>query len=398
NRQHPEIYIQIKSTELKGPTSLAEMAAASDCFTWPDPAGASQISGTLDLAPLADADAEFKPDDYPPALLAPFKRGTSLYGLPYQLKLPALTYNQTAFEAAGLAHPNTNWTADDFLSAAKQLTSGEGGAKRYGYASLGAQTEDLRFFMSLLGAPVTHDGAPNFTDPKVEQAARFYIDLLKNYSPHKQIQGYTRDLAFGGDAFKLIDEGRVGMWFDAGGINIMIIGPGPGGRQNYTRSLAPPPGADKASPDDFQVSGLYITAKTQHPDACWQWLKFLSGDLSALDGSFPARRSLAESQAFASSAPAGAAEVYAAYRPALDRAPDPSGAQNKPASAPLDLFWFFRAVDRALQGKELHRELADAQALTEQYLTCVRSGAAAETCATQVDPTYQGFAGSDRNN
>ena len=115
-------------------------------------------------------------------------------------------YNNSAFDAARLAHPNTNWTADDFLSAAKQLTSGEGGAKRYGYASLGAQTEDLRFFMSLLGAPVTHDGAPNFTDPKVEQAARFYIDLLKNYSPHKQIQGYTRDLAFGGDAFKLIES------------------------------------------------------------------------------------------------------------------------------------------------------------------------------------------------
>jgi multiple sugar transport system substrate-binding protein len=402
NKQHPDLFVQIKSTQLDEKATLAKMADEADCFYWPDPASASQISGTLDLQPLAEADPTFKIDDYPAALLAPFKRGTGLYGLPYQVKLPALTYNQTAFDAAGLAHPSASWTADDFLNAAKQLTSGAGSAKRYGYASLGTQTEDLRFFMSLLGAQPTRGDVPNFTDPKVEQAARFYIDLLKNYSPHTQLQGYTRDQAFGDEAFKLTDEGRVGMWLDrgldAGGINIVIIGPGPAGRQNYTRAIAPPPGANKATPDEFQTSGLYISAKTQHPDACWQWLKFLSGDVSALEGSFPARRSLAQSDAFTSRAPAGAAEVYAAYRPALDRAADVSATQDRPDTARIDLFWFFRAVDRALQGKDLHRELADAQALTEQYLTCARSGTAAKTCAAQVDPTYQGLAGSGRNN
>jgi hypothetical protein len=51
-----------------------------------------------------------------------------------------------------------------------------------------------------------------------------------------------------------------------------------------------------------------------------------------------------------------------------------------------------RAVDRALQGRDLERELAEAQILTEQFLACVRAGAPGNACATQVDPDYRGWA------
>jgi ABC-type glycerol-3-phosphate transport system substrate-binding protein len=391
NQQHPELYIEIKSAPIDDQMTLAKMTEGADCFAWPDPAVASQISGTLDLQPLLDADSTFASDDYPAALLTPFRRGTALYGLPYQLQLRALTYNKEAFDAAGLAYPSASWTADDLLNAAKQLTSGTDKDQRYGYAAQGTQTEELLLFVRLLGGQLTRDGVPNFTDPKVAQAVRFYVDLLRNYSPHKQIQGYTRNLAIGGEAFQLVEEGRIGMWFDLpGGIRIVRIGPGPEGRQNYTRVLAPPPGAGQAPPESIEASGLYISAGTQQPELCWQWLKFLSSDVSALEGNFPARRSIAESQYSPQTAPAGAAAVYAAYRPALDQAPTSARADsNQPR---VDLFWFFRAADRTLQGGDLDRELADAQDMTEQYMTCVQSGGQAGTCAKQVDPTYAGFA------
>src|SRR5262249_11459530 len=155
----------------------AQMAANADCFAWIDSPAMAQITGTLDLQPLADADAAFDLGDYPAALLAPFKRGTVLVGLPYQVRLRALTYNQSAFDSAGLAHPDASWNADDFLNAAKQLTSGDGGDKRYGYAALGPQIDDLLLFLDLLGAQITRGSGdalqPNFTDSKVEQAVRF---------------------------------------------------------------------------------------------------------------------------------------------------------------------------------------------------------------------------------
>jgi ABC-type glycerol-3-phosphate transport system substrate-binding protein len=392
NQQHPELYIDVQGVRLDRDQTLAQMAANADCFAWPDPAAASQITGTLDLQPLVDADSTFAIDDYPPALLAPFQRGTALYGLPHQLQLRALTYNQDAFDAAGLAYPSASWTADDLLNAAKQLTSDSAADERYGYAALGSQTEDIQMFLRLLGAQFIRDGAPNFTDPDIAQAVRFYLDLLREYSPHEQIQGYSPKLEMDGKTFELIEEGRIGMWFDLpGGIRIVRIGVGgPEGRQNYTRAIAPPPGAGQATPQSIEASGLYIGADTQQPEACWQWLKFLSSDLSTLGSNFPARRSLAESAEFAQSAPQGAAAVYAAYLPALEGATT-AGAQVEQRPQ-IDLFWFFRALDRALQGGDLDRELADAQATTEQYQTCVQSGGEAGDCAKQVDSSYEGFA------
>jgi hypothetical protein len=112
---------------------------------------------------------------------------------------------------------------------------------------------------------------------------------------------------------------------------------------------------------------------------------FLSSQVISLSD-FPARRSAAQSDAFTQSASPGAMEVYEAYLSLLDRAtilPPPSDAQ-------FDLYWFYRAIDRALQGEDLERELQEAQQLTEQYLACVQAGGAGAVCATQVDPEYAG--------
>ena len=54
----------------------------------------------------------------------------------------------------------------------------------------------------------------------------------------------------------------------------------------------------------------------------------------------------------------------------------------------IDYYWFYQAIDHALQGKNLEQELAAAQTLTEQYVACVRSDGDGQTCAQQVDPNY----------
>jgi hypothetical protein len=57
----------------------------------------------------------------------------------------------------------------------------------------------------------------------------------------------------------------------------------------------------------------------------------------------------------------------------------------------MDYYWFVRAMDHALAGKDLERELAEAQATTEQFLGCMRAGAKGTDCAKQVDAEYQGW-------
>src|SRR5207245_1631552 len=136
-------------------------------------------------------------------------------------------------------------------------------------------------------------------------------------SPHKRLTGYSRS-EFQNEAVELVSAGRVGMWFDFG---VNFLNQGPGAAQDFTRAIAPPPlGTSAATANDFRVSGLYISAQTQQPEACWAWLKYLGAQAMAPGGNFPARRSVAESQAFTSQAAPGAAEVYKAYSAALERA------------------------------------------------------------------------------
>ena len=105
-----------------------------------------------------------------------------------------LAYNKDAFEAAGLQLPRPDWTINDLITAAQQLTSDKD--KRYGYAALGSQVQDLVFFLERFGAsPITGSGEaqqPNFTDPQVVQAINTYLDLLRTTSPHERLAGYTR--------------------------------------------------------------------------------------------------------------------------------------------------------------------------------------------------------------
>jgi multiple sugar transport system substrate-binding protein len=395
NQDSPEVFVQIKNIDMDGGApNLVGAAAASDCFMWWGPPAKEEITATLDLLPLFDADPAFSIDDFPAALLAPFRQESGLYGLPHEVTFRVLSYNKDAFDTAGLSYPTADWTMDDLLNAAQKLTTGSEDSKHYGYATDGPQTEDLLFFLNRFGAAPTQGSGeavkPNYTDPKVIEAVRFYVDMLRDYSPHEQFKGYKNGEMFGGELFEMIREGRVGMSFEFGNRFFFV---GPGEQPRYTRAIAPPPlGDGPLAPEDFRANGLFISANTQQAQACWQWLKHLSGDPSELaqQGSFPARSSVAQSEAFLGAATSGAAEVYEAYRAAFER----TGGQDLPEpfySSQLDYFWFFRAVDRALQGKDLERELADAQSLSEQYLTCVRGEQNPADCAKQVDPTYEGW-------
>jgi multiple sugar transport system substrate-binding protein len=392
NQAHPDIFVQIKDIAFgSGPLTMNDVAASNDCFAWYSPPQQNEITATLDLQPLIDADADFKLDDYPPVLLAPFRQGDELHGLPTSVSFRMLSYNQTAFDAAGIAYPTAKWTIDDLVDAAQKLTKGSDKDKQYGFVSLGNQVGDMLFFLRRMGAsPTAGSGEaqkPDFANPKLGQAIRTYLDLLRAAAPDKELQGYRRG-SFSSATFDLARQGKAAMWFDYGfGFNSAMSGEP---TQGFTVAIAPPPlEGGPIGAEDFFVRGMFISAQSPHAEACWAWMKALSGD-AAVEGDFPARSSVAESRAFLDKAPRGAAEVYKAYRAALDRTP-PDALNSSFASARIDLYWFYRAVARAFQGKDLDRELAEAQATTEQFMACAKASNDPPGCARQVDPQYEGW-------
>lgn len=391
NQQQPDVQVTVKEVPpSNGTLTLTTVAEGNDCFAFPAPPTPDERAGLLDLQPLLDADATFSRDEYPTALLAPFQNGTQLYGLPDLVTVSTLGYNHTLFTDAGSSPPTATWTTDDLLNAAQQLTRGTGDDQHYGYASLGNMPRELGFFLARAGAsPLAIEGGTvraTLTDPNAVQVVTDYLALLREFSPHTRFLGYTSE-QLANDALALIADGKVAMW-----LNLENTG----GEFPTAAATAPIPiGTGTLTADDVQTTGLYISAATQQAEACWTWLKALSGSTTGISTAgqgparLPARSSIATSAGFTRQAPHGTAEMYSAYQAALQR----SGKTVKPGALDvLNGYWFFRAVDRALQGKNLQRELEDAQLVTEQYLTCVQSDETPGVCARQVDPEYQGVA------
>jgi ABC-type glycerol-3-phosphate transport system substrate-binding protein len=396
--QRPDLFATIKMTDTyTGTYELSEIARTYDCFAWfQRPGSDADRQALLDLQPLFDADAAFSQSDYPPALLEPYRRNGALYGLPATVYLRGLSYNRSAFESAGVRLPSYEWKPGDFLAAAQALTSGEGDRKRYGYVPLSRDGE-LFFFIGQFGGKLTtgagKDLRVNFTDPKVVEAIKWYLDLDGVHKVTPPIFfAYKRDVPPPPDnGYELVQNGRASMWFDQGG----IIQPAEGLADPFTVGVAPLPiGQGGLTGGDFSGLAFFISATAANPQACWDWIKFLSGDTRQLQslGGIPARASVATSEEFARVAAPEQIALYNVYTEALKR---PGTGGNDPGefySNNVDPYWLYKAIDEyRTKNIDLARGLADAQEKTNAFLECIAKDGKPPACALQVDPTYEGF-------
>jgi ABC-type glycerol-3-phosphate transport system substrate-binding protein len=399
--QRPDIFVQVQPFEWTPDTpqvSAATLAQTSDCFSWSRPLQTSDYPALLDLRPLLDADPAFPRDDFPPAMLAYYSNDGRLYGLPYIIGMRVLSYNYAAFEAAGLQPPRADWTPDDFLAAAQALTKGDGEQRQWGYIPLGDPQADLLFFVGQFGTSLTvgdgKDLRPNYTDPRTVAAIRWYLDLsaVHKVTPPFKFR-YRRDDPGGKDrSYELIQSGRVGMWLGRGG----EIPP-----DSDIRIAPLPVGKAGLPPDEVFALGLFISANTQQAQACWEWIKFLSGDATMmygytmLIGNMPARRSIAQSEAFLKQFPLGRAGMLDAFDAALAVPVRTTVASSANAIYSLshDSYWLFQALSNTLEkGANLEQELATAQRFATAFAECMnRAGAKAAQCAKEVDPDYKGY-------
>jgi len=116
-QDHPDIVVDVVAPTLE--QSLADLAAAADCFEWAAVSpGPDEQPAILSLDPLLDADPAFPIDDFYPQLLDSFRREGRLWGLPSGTTPYVIEYNKDLFDAAGVAYPAPGWTTDDFLAAA----------------------------------------------------------------------------------------------------------------------------------------------------------------------------------------------------------------------------------------------------------------------------------------
>ncbi len=250
----------------------------------------------LNLQPFLDEDRSVDLSAYFPKTVQACQTGGALYCFPFHFSTDVLFYNKDLFDKAGLAHPQGDWTWDDFAKAAKALTTKTNGqAQQYGTL----QPRPLLLVKSYGGD--CFDGNNCVIDGPAGRKAIAFLDELMHWGAVPSM-ATLRDIEVM-DGVSLFSTGRIGMLL---GRTYMLaefsklkdldwdIALVPKGERRYSR---------------LAVGGNCIWSQTKHPKEAWEFVKFFSGpEGSAILGAFrngvPALRSVAQSDIFLKPPPA----------------------------------------------------------------------------------------------
>jgi multiple sugar transport system substrate-binding protein len=400
---HPDIVVDVKMADfLSGAPSLPAMAAGSDCFEWyPGFQDAANRDAILSLAPFVDADTSFSTADYIPQALNQFMWQGQLMGLPADVTAYVIEYNKDLFDAAGLDYPALDWTWDDFLTVAADLTQGEGDAKQYGFVAEYYELNDLLLLTERLGAKLIDESADpptlSYNDPATVEAMRWYTGLTTEHQVKPVfVTDLNKLLAMANTAMfereGLINSGRAAMWTSSP-TSAAIFGE----RTGVNVGAAPAPRrADGTSPGAMlTTSGYFISAQTQNANACWQWITFLGSQPAAVQG-LPANLAVAKSDEYRQKVGAEHADAYLA---SVGQSGKPSAFQIFSEEDWLGgaIYWYGQAFGQIVDGQTSVEDAMDAaQKLADDYRACVVAGGdfsqkAWEACVKQTDPTLPDF-------
>jgi multiple sugar transport system substrate-binding protein len=240
-------------------------------------------------------DETFDLADLNPSAVAYLQHEGQTWAIPAGIAANVMFYNMDLFDQYGVPYPEYGWTWDDFLEKTIALTDPDAGV--YGYASLGegfAATaegfETVEFIYQHGGKIIDDLNDPTnvtFDDPLTIEALEWYARLVHEYeavlTPDRAMDLYSADAPLLG-----VVLGKVGMWRDdlSGTREV---------KKAINWAIAPLP-RDARAFTLASADGYAISAEAQNPEACWQWITFLSNEIPP--GLIPARTALLESKAY----------------------------------------------------------------------------------------------------
>jgi multiple sugar transport system substrate-binding protein len=224
--------------------------------------------------------------DWYPGALEAFQDGGKTYAVPYGLDPVVLYYNQELLERLGVPAPQPDWNWEDFLALSQAMTLPE--EETYGYAPvLGYDQDALMFIYQRGGRLFDQEGQPTLDEPATIAALDWYGRLYTQYEvgyPYSQNQN---------NMYRVFTSGKVGMWMMPFSMRT------PSREENF--GLTFPVGVTllpaSEQPTTIALFEAYaISSEAENPEACWTFIRFLLDHPNPR--LVPARRSLAESEAY----------------------------------------------------------------------------------------------------
>ena len=251
----------------------------------------------LNLGPFVEQDPSADPSSFYPGTLGLFTVRGQVWALPATVDVMVMYYNRDLFDRYGVPYPQMDWTWDDFLATAMALRDPTNDV--FGYGPVDPFLDALSFIYGRGGRIFDDLSDPTRTtydDPATIEALEWHAALIHthNVAPTREQE---HQAAVGGTARTGVYRNKVAMWLgwlsDRGGSDR----PGADwpGEWDMRWGVVPLP-SDGGAPTLGTASGYLISSQTSFPDACWQWISFLSQQMP--QAAVPARRSLAESSAY----------------------------------------------------------------------------------------------------
>jgi multiple sugar transport system substrate-binding protein len=190
----------------------------------------------------------------------------SVYGLPFDGESTGLFYRTDLFEDAGIEEPPATW--DEFLDAAQALT--KPGEQQYGYQIFAPEAAYYWYpwLWQAGGELLSADGETvEFNSDAGKQAADLYVGLSEVSAPdHLNSNSYDGRIAFANGQVAMY---MAGAWF-AGVLDEEF--PDISGQWD----TAPLPEGAAGCATTIAGDALVIFADSDHSDAAWTWIEFLS--------------------------------------------------------------------------------------------------------------------------
>jgi ABC-type glycerol-3-phosphate transport system substrate-binding protein len=353
------------------PNQLDEVTQNFDCFyantnLVPD----ADLAQLLNLDPFISTDSSLDPNDFISDVFTQVQANNETWALPLQISPLVLRFDYDIYSVAGVTPPQGSWTVAEFEDAVRQIKFVLEADQTPVELNVAAQSSLVALIAAYGGLPFdtrTDPPTVNFTDPATMAAIQQVLDLAADgYLSFTIGQG-------GGGGFN--PQANDGIPIYSNTLNAFGFG-GFGGGNN-----APPPNTDGivTFPHGAQFNAVpvnlgtaYISATTQHAEACYRFIASLS-QATDLFQSMPARRSVINSPDLLT---ARGAETVALFNSLADLMEEPTTILV-PTNINAGNFgmtnWLFAVFDRYIAGEvvDLEAELRTAEQTTRDYLACV---------------------------
>lgn len=267
NEVYPDITVDVETAPFDDYFTLlqTQLAAgdAPDAFevNYENFVSLASRGALADLGELIADDPDFDAGAYYPRAYDAFARDGVQYGLPASYSTVLLFYNKELFDAAGLAYPTDAWTWEDEREAAEALTDPDAGV--WGHFA-GVQFWEFYKTAAQNGCVFLDGDEVTVDEPECVEALEYMLSYpADGLQPTEAEMGGVSD----GDMFV---QGELAM------ITTGIWMFGAFAEAPFEWDVVVEPGnSEKAH--HFFSNGASVAAESEHQEAAYRWVSFLTG-------------------------------------------------------------------------------------------------------------------------